>query len=85
MNRRRLGLATMAITLLGAGTAWAAFEPEGSPYPTGADPYAVYTADFNADGRPDLAVENGTSSDVNVYLRQSGGFVQEAGSPISVG
>jgi hypothetical protein len=87
MTGRRVGLATLILTLLAVGTAWAAFEPEaGSPYPTGGEPYSVYAADFNGDARPDLAVLNGTSSDVNIYLRQTGGgFAQEAGSPVLVG
>jgi hypothetical protein len=87
MTARRVGLATLIGTLLAAGTAWAAFEPEpGSPYPTGSDPYAVYSADFNADGRPDLAVLNGTSSTIQFFLRQpTGGFAQEEVVPVSAG
>ncbi len=85
MTGRRLGLATLIVTLLAAGSAWAAFEPEGSPYPTGSEPYAVYSADFNADGRADVVVLNGSSSTINVYLRQAaGGFAEEAGSPVPV-
>jgi hypothetical protein len=86
MTGRRLGLATLIVTLLASGTAWAAFEPEaGSPYPTGGEPYAVYAADFNADRRPDVAVLNGSSGTINVYLRQAAGnFAEEAGSPVSV-
>jgi hypothetical protein len=73
--------------LVGAGTAWAGFVNEpGSPYAVGTEPYSVYAADFNGDGRQDFAAINGTSSDVSVFLRQAGGgFVQEAGSPIPVG
>ena len=56
----------------------------GSPYPTGSNSYGVVATDLNADGAPDLAVVNGTSSDLSVYLRQpGGGFVQESGSPFS--
>src|SRR4051812_21976432 len=87
MKVKRAGLAAIAATLFAAGTAWAAFEQEpGSPYPTGNPPLAIYAADFSGDKRPDLAVLNGTSSDLNFYLRQAGGgFAQEAGSPFSVG
>jgi FG-GAP-like repeat/FG-GAP repeat len=54
--------------------------------PAAGDPYSLNAADFNGDGRPDVATINGTSSDVSVFLRQAGGgFAQEAGSPISVG
>jgi hypothetical protein len=73
--------------LVGAGTARAALVPEaGSPYAVGADPYSVYAADFNGDGRPDVATVNGTPSDVSVFLRRpAGGFAQEPGSPFGVG
>ena len=73
--------------LAAAGTAWADFVTEaGSPYRVGADPYSVYAADFNGDGRPDVVTANGTSSDVSVFLRQpGGGFAQEAGSPVPAG
>jgi hypothetical protein len=72
--------------LAAAGTAWAALTPEGSAYPTGTDPLSLNVADFNGDGRPDVATINGTASNVSVFLRQpGGGFAQEAGSPISVG
>ena len=74
------------LLLVGAASAWAAFVIEGSPYTVGDDPYSLNAADFNGDGRPDVATINGTSSDVSVFLRQAGGgFAQEAGSPISVG
>ena len=81
-------VAALAAVLLlaGAASAWAAFVVEGSPYTVGDDPLSLNAADFNGDGRPDVATINGTSSDVSVFLRQAGGgFAQEAGSPISVG
>jgi hypothetical protein len=74
------------LLLVGAASAWAAFVTEGSPYTVGDDPYSLNAADFNGDGRPDVATINGTSSNVSVFLRQAGGgFAQEAGSPIAVG
>src|ERR687893_3327062 len=74
------------LLLVGAASAWAAFVIEGSPYTVGDDPLSLNAADFNGDGRPDVATINGTSSNVSVFLRQAGGgFVQEAGSPIAVG
>src|ERR1700754_2526719 len=85
MTARRVGLATLIAALFAAaGTAWAAFEQEpGSPYPTGAETYAVYSADLNVDGRPDPAVLNGSSSTIQFSLRQAGGgFAEEAGSPV---
>src|ERR1044072_9280131 len=78
-------LAAVAL-LVGAASAWAAFVKEGSPYTVGDDPLSLNAADFNGDGRPDVATINGTSSDVSVFLRQAGGgFAQEAGSPVAVG
>src|SRR3954454_11643139 len=87
VKARTSAAALAAALLLGGGTsAWAAFVPEGSPYTVGDDPYSLNAADFNGDGRPDVATINGTSSNVSVFLRQAGGgFTQEAGSPIAVG
>ena len=74
------------LLLVGAASAWAAFVIEGSPYTVGDDPLSLNAADFNGDGRPDVATINGTSSNVSVFLRQAGGgFAQEPGSPIAVG
>ncbi len=74
-----------ALLLVGAGSAWAAFVVEGSPYTVGSDPYSLNAADFNRDGLPDVVTLNGSSSDVSVFLRQAGGgFAQEAGSPVSL-
>ena len=87
MTGRRLGLATLIALLVAPAAAHAAsFTQEGLANPTGTDSYGVVTQDFNRDGFPDVAVVNGTSSDLSVYLRQpTGGFVQEAGSPIRLG
>ena len=52
----------------------------GAPYPTGSDPYGVYAADFNGDGRPDVAALNGSSSNVNLYLRQAAGGFADGGT-----
>src|SRR5262247_1720113 len=87
VRARMTVVALVAVVLLaGAASAWAAFVTEGSPYTVGNDPYSLNAADFNADGLPDVATINGTSSDVSVFLRQpGGGFAQEAGSPVPVG
>jgi hypothetical protein len=88
---RRQGIAaalSAGALLMTAGTALAAFVTEaGSPYPTGGSaPYNVNVADFNGDGRPDVAAINGDSGNVSVFLRQpGGGFAAEAGSPFPVG
>jgi FG-GAP-like repeat/FG-GAP repeat len=71
--------------LIAAAPAHASFTPEGGPYTVGTNPYGIVAADFNGDGGPDLAVINGTSSNLSVLLRQPGGFAQEAGSPFAVG
>src|SRR5215218_676903 len=81
---------TVGVALAGlvtAAPAQASFLQElGSPFATGAQPYGVVTADFNRDGRPDVATINGTASNVSVLLRQAaGGFAAEAGSPFAVG
>lgn len=82
---KRLGVVFVVAALaLLAGTAWAAFEQEGGPYATGAEPYALYAGDFSGDGRSDVIVLNGSSSDLNYYVRQSaGGFVD--GGTIDLG
>lgn len=81
---KRLGVFVVAALALLAGTAWAAFEQEGGPYATGAAPGGVYAADFSGDGLNDIAVVNGTSSDVNLFFRQAAGGFAAAGT-ISVG
>jgi hypothetical protein len=47
-------------------------------YPTGASPQAVITADFNNDGRLDVATANFGSSDVSVLLGNADGSFQLA-------
>jgi hypothetical protein len=80
--------AAALVALAGVGTAHASFTPEpGSPFGSnGSETQQVLAADFNADGRPDLATINGTSNDVSVLLRQpGGGFLGETGSPFPIG
>jgi hypothetical protein len=58
----------------------------GSPFPAGVDPISVAVADFNGDGKPDLAVANYSSTTVTVLVGDgSGGFAEEASSPFTVG
>ena len=68
--------------LASAGTAHAQFTVEGT-YPTGDTPRNVYAADFNGDGRPDVVSSNQDVNSVSVFLRGTGGFTQETGSPFS--
>jgi hypothetical protein len=41
----------------------------GSPYPVGKGPYQLVTADFNGDGKLDLAVANSTDGTVSILLQ----------------
>src|SRR5688572_28103067 len=57
-----------------------------STNPVGAAPQAVVTADFNGDGRPDLATANYSASTVSVLLANPDGTYQPAvSSPTSTG
>jgi hypothetical protein len=59
----------------------------GSSFPTGGtSPRDVGVADFNGDGKPDVAIANDVSSNVSVLLGNgAGGFTSAAGSPFSTG
>src|SRR5215218_3649545 len=85
--KARTAVLSAIAVLAAAATAQADFVQEaGSPYTTAADSYGVTTSDLNGDLRPDIAVVNGTSSNVSVFLRQAaGGFAQESGSPFATG
>src|SRR2546428_10053102 len=57
-------------------------EASGSPIAAGTFPFSIAAADFNADGRTDLAVVNYRSSNVTVLLGGgSGRFRGASGSP----
>ena len=47
-------------------------------YPVGTGPLSVATGDFNRDGKLDLAVANGGSSDISVLLGKGDGTFQTA-------
>ena len=59
--------------------------PAGTP--AGAAPSDIVAADFDGNGRPDVAVANASSNTVSVLLRNAGndGFTNAPGSPIAVG
>ncbi len=58
----------------------------GSPYNVGDEPSSIAVADFNLDGKPDLAVANGATNNLTILLGNgSGSFTQAAGSPFSAG
>ena len=47
-------------------------------YPVGSNPDSVVVADFNGDGRPDIATANLYSNTISVLLQNSGGTFQTA-------
>ena len=70
--------------LLPGGGPGAAAEP--SRFATGSAPGSVEVADFNGDGKPDLAVANEQSQDVTVLLGDGrGGLTAAQGSPFAAG
>jgi hypothetical protein len=83
---KRLMLLAALPLLAHAAAAEASFTQElGSPFPVDTDPYDVVAADFNKDGRPDLAVANGTASTISILLRQPGGGFAKEGASIPAG
>jgi hypothetical protein len=79
------GTANRVSVLLGDGHGGFSAGP-GSPITVGSSPYSVATADFNGDGKPDLAVANSGDNTVTVLLGNgNGGFTAAVGSPFSVG
>lgn len=58
----------------------------GSPFSAWANANAVVTADFNADGIPDVATANGNAGTVTLLLGDGkGGFTNAQGSPFPAG
>jgi hypothetical protein len=83
--KRLLVLAALPV-LVHAMAAEASFTQElGSPFPVETDPYDVVSADFNGDGRPDLAVANGSAGTISVLLRRAGGGFAPEGAALAAG
>ncbi|HYI19394.1 MAG TPA: FG-GAP-like repeat-containing protein [Solirubrobacteraceae bacterium] len=70
--KRSVLLLALAV-LIPAGEARADFALSGSPIVFGGDPRDLKTADFNGDGRPDLATARRGDGKVTVLLRTAGG------------
>ncbi len=76
-----------SVTVLLRNAANTGFASEAAAIPVGASPEGIKAADFNGDGRPDIAVAvNGTNT-VNVLLRNAtnDGFAAEAPIPVGAG
>jgi VCBS repeat protein/FG-GAP repeat protein len=59
---------------------------QGPAVPTGSDPTSIVAGDLNRDGKPDLAVSNSSSNNVNIFLGNgNGGLTEPPGSPIALG
>ena len=74
-------MVTGLLALVSAKPAWAAsrtFEPAlGSPFAVGSNPTTVTNADFDADGKMDLAAQNLGSNTVSVRLGNGDGTFQD--------
>jgi hypothetical protein len=69
------------------GTGAGGFTPAGgSPFAAGTFVRGVAVGDFNADGKPDIAISNVLDGTVTVLLGDgSGGFTPASGSPVATG
>jgi hypothetical protein len=75
-----------SITVLLGSASGAFTAAPGSPFAAGTNPASVAVADFNGDGKADLAIANSGSGNITVLLGNgSGGFTAASSSPIAVG
>jgi hypothetical protein len=71
--------------LLGNGDGTFSLAPN-STFATGNDPWAIVAADFNGDGKLDLAIANQGGSTLTILLGNGDGtFTPSSGSPVAVG
>jgi len=77
---------TNSVTIL-LGNGDGTFTPATGPAPAvGKQPQAIVAADFNGDGKLDLAIANAADNTVTILLGNGDGtFTQASGSPIAVG
>jgi len=77
------------VTTLAAGRADAAVTlapSAASPFAVGASPKGIATADFNNDGKQDIAIANSGNNNVTILLGNgTGGFAASTGSPFAAG
>ena len=75
------------VSFFAKGQAVAYFAPvSNSPFAVGAYPYSIISADFNGDGKVDLATANDSSENVSVLLGNGdGSFIPSPNSPYKVG
>ncbi|HWT00602.1 MAG TPA: FG-GAP-like repeat-containing protein [Pyrinomonadaceae bacterium] len=78
---------TKASALAAAGACATPFtEAAGSPVLVGDSPLKAAVADFDGDGKLDMATANSFSDDVTILLGNgTGAFTEAAGSPVTVG
>ncbi len=69
--------------LLGNGDG--SFTPAGATLPAGAYPAGIVAADFNGDGKPDLAVTNAEVDTVSVFLGNGDGTFTAAETSLATG
>jgi hypothetical protein len=80
-----LGTVNEVMILLGNGDGTFSLA-QNSTFATGANPWAIVTADFNGDGKLDLAITNEEDDTVTVLLGNGDGtFTPAPGSPVTVG
>jgi hypothetical protein len=80
-----LGLAVPGLAKNGSTLAASCFVAAGT-LPTGPNPRSITIGDFNGDGNADLAVANGNSDSVSVFLGDgAGGFGPPATFPVGSG
>jgi len=73
------GMAGLLVILLATPSNTAALEfAAASVYPVGTTPVAIAAADFNGDGKPDLAITNSGSNNVSILINNGDGTFKSA-------